>query len=741
VMAFRNLGNLKFEDIGPTWGLDRPGLANAIAVGDLDNDGGLDFVVNNLGSAAGVYHNHGSAPRVAVRLKGLAPNTRGIGAKIKLLGGAVPMQSQEVACGGLYLSGSDPERVFAVGQSQKMTIEVTWRNGKQSVIRDVKPNRIYEIDEAAAALNESPQPIPAEKPFFKDVSDFIAHRHHHEFYDDYVRQPLLPHQLSQNGPGVAWINLLGDEREELVIGSGLGGQLGIFAPDGKGGLTRLQAASVLPEDLNGIVGWVPGANERALVVGRDNYESQSHPPSVSVVGFGPVHRKQDLPATTASTGPLAVADVYGDGKLDLFVGGRVNPGRYPEAADSRIYRNVGGQLQLDEENSRVLEKVGLVNGAVWSDLDGDGYPELILACEWGPIRVFKNEHGRLHEITKELGLDRYTGWWHGVTTGDLDGDGRLDIIASNWGLNTDYQASSNQPARLYYGDFTDRGALDLIETVYDPLRQAEIPRRLRDVLARAFPALNGTFPTHKAYAEATLEQVLAVFPKPAGKVEATTLATMVFFNRTNHFEAVEMPYEAQIAPGFAVNVGDFDGDGNEDVFLSQNFITLAAGMLRPDDAGRGLWLRGTGGGQLEAVSGQKSGILVYGEQRGAALGDFDGDGRVDLAVSQNGGETKLYQNVLGKPGLRVRLAGPAGNPDGVGAALRLVFGARMGAAREIHGGSGYWSQDSVVQVMGCPEPPTQIWVRWPGGKTTTSPIPAGAKEITVDTDGKLTMNR
>ena len=156
MVAFRNLGNLKFEDMGPAWGLTQPGLANAIAVGDLDNDGGLDFVVNNLGSAAGVYHNHGSAPRVAVRLKGLAPNTQGIGGKIKLLGGAVPMQSQEVACGGMYLSGSDPERVFAAGKSQNMTIEVTWRNGKQSVVRDVKPNRIYEMDEAGAVAVEKP---------------------------------------------------------------------------------------------------------------------------------------------------------------------------------------------------------------------------------------------------------------------------------------------------------------------------------------------------------------------------------------------------------------------------------------------------------------------------------------------------------------------------------------------------------------------------------------------------------
>jgi hypothetical protein len=323
----------------------------------------------------------------------------------------------------------------------------------------------------------------------------------------------------------------------------------------------------------------------------------------------------------------------------------------------------------------------------------------------------------------------------------------MDIIASNWGLNSDYQADSNHPVRMYYGDFSDRGALDLIEAVYDPLQKAMIPRRMRGALDSAYPPLVGHFLTHKAYAEATLEQVLAVFPKPMGEVEATTLASMVFFNRTNRFEAEELPYEAQIAPAFSVNVGDFDGDGKEDIFLSQNFFALASGMLRPDDsgyrldAGRGLWLRGTGGGRLEAVSGQKSGVLVYGEQRGAALGDFDGDGRVDLVVSQNGAETKLYQNVLGRPGLRVRLLGPEGNPDGVGAMLRLEFGSRQGAAREIHGGSGYWSQDSAVEVMGCPETPTGIWVRWPGGKTTTSAIPGGAKDVTVDTDGKLTVNR
>jgi len=201
-----------------------------------------------------------------------------------------------------------------------------------------------------------------------------------------------------------------------------------------------------------------------------------------------------------------------------------------------------------------------------------------------------------------------------------------------------------------------------------------------------------------------------------------------------------LPGEAQFAPAFGVSVGDMDGDGKEDIFLTQNFFGVDEETSRYD-AGRGVWLRGNGSGQFEVVPGQVSGVKVYGEGRGSALCDYDGDGRVDLVVGQNGAETKLYHNVGAKPGLRVRLVGPAGNPTGVGAMVRLRFGERWGPAREVHAGSGYWSQDSAVQVMGTPEPPTAVCVRWPGGKTHTTPLRKDVKVISIDQEGNEVLER
>jgi hypothetical protein len=226
----------------------------------------------------------------------------------------------------------------------------------------------------------------------------------------------------------------------------------------------------------------------------------------------------------------------------------------------------------------------------------------------------------------------------------------------------------------------------------------------------------------------------------AGVREVSTLASMVFLNRGDRFEAHPLPDEAQWAPAFAVCVGDFDGDGHEDSFLSQNFFATQPQTSRAD-AGRGLVLRGNGRGGFTPMTGQASGILVYGEQRGAALADYDHDGRLDLAVTQNGAATCLFRNERAKPGLRVHVKGPAGNPTGVGVCLRLVFGTRLGPLREIHAGSGYWSQDGAVQILATPETPSALWMRWPGGLTREAQLPAGCREVVMDASGKLEVLR
>jgi hypothetical protein len=246
----------------------------------------------------------------------------------------------------------------------------------------------------------------------------------------------------------------------------------------------------------------------------------------------------------------------------------------------------------------------------------------------------------------------------------------------------------------------------------------------------AMPSAAQQLQTFRAYADADIDHVLGPAAKDAVRLAATTLDHMVFLNRGDRFEAHALPAEAQFAPAFYAGIADFNGDGKEDVFLSQNFFATDIATPRYD-AGRSLLLLGDGAGGLEAVPGQRSGLLVYGEQRGAAYADFDGDGRLDLAVSQNGAATRLFRNVGGTPGLRVRIVGPVGNPTGIGTQMRLRYREAAGPVREIQAGSGYWSQNGAIQVLGRAREPTALWVRWLGGREEILRLSPGQREITV----------
>jgi enediyne biosynthesis protein E4 len=727
---FRNKGDLTFEEVGEKWGFSAPAISQGIALGDLDNDGDLDVVINNLREPPGVFRNDAEAPRIGVRLRGASPNTAGIGAKILVRGASVE-QTQEIISGGRYLSGDQAMRVFSAGAANRLEVEVKWRSGKTSRI-SAQPNRIYEVAEEQAI--NSPAETPARPaPLFSEVESFPKVSHTERPSDELTRQPLLTKLLSQLGPGLCWHDMDGDGWEDLIVGSGRGGQPTLFqnaAGRSFATATNSMFNRPLARDQTTVL-----AMGKMLLAGSANYEDGStNGGLVRIYDFERNAAGDSVLGANFSTGPLALADIDGDGDLDLFVGGRAVAGKYPEPADSILLKNDGGKLVPFQR----FEKLGLVSGAVFSDLDSNGFPELLLATEWGPVRVFKQENGKYADRTRELGLDRFTGWWNGVATGDLNSDGQLEIVASNWGLNTAYRASAERPRKVYYGDFFGVGRTDVVEARFHPALRKEVPERNFAIAGSALPPLQERVPDFATYGKMSVQEIYGEPLTKAHALEAHTFASMIFSPAEGKFSAKPLPTEAQLAPSFAVVIGDMDGDGSEDIFLSQNFFAVAPGEPR-SDAGRGLVLKGDARGDLTAMAGQVSGIKVYGEQRGAALCDFDRDGRVDLAVAQNAGPTKLFHNDKARPGLRVRVKGPAGNAVGIGAQLRLQNAQVKSAVREVQAGSGYWSQNSAVQVMTLPDGqnPTAISILWPGGKRTESPIPANAREIEVSTDGAL----
>ncbi|PYP61128.1 MAG: hypothetical protein DMD26_18435 [Gemmatimonadetes bacterium] len=575
---------------------------------------------------------------------------------------------------------------------------------------------------------------------FEDATSLLRGQAHVDsVYDDYRRQPLLPNRLSQLGPGVSWIDVDGDGREDLIVGTGRGGRLTVLRNRGGRFMVSVPPGPAARWDLTTILP-VPSASGQglSLLAGQSNYESNSPSEALSVpsaIGFAlrdgaPGAGTPILPPDSASVGPLALADVDGDGRLDLFVGARVIPGAWPLPAPSRLYRRLpNGGWGPDSVNNRVLARVGLVSAAVFADLDGDGWPDLAITSEWGPVRVFHNEHGRLRDVTREWGFANLTSRWNGLAVGDFDGDGRLDLVATSWGRNIPWRASPQRPYELVAGNFGGAG-LGLLFAQADSVTGREMPLESLERLGIAVPSTRSRYASYVSYAKATVDDVLDDAARSAVRVGATTFDHIVFLNRGSHFEAHPLPDAAQLAPAFGIVVADFDGDGREDLFLAQNFSPTSLDTPR-FDAGAGLLLLGDGRGGFRPLSVRASGISVLGDQRGAAACDYDGDGRVDLAVSQNGAATTLWHNRAARPGVRVTVNAGPNNPWGIGARLQVSAGGQRGPVREIHAGSGYWSVDAPTTVLALPTKADSLIVRWPQGEEKAVAIRAGQKSITV----------
>lgn len=749
-VAFRNRGDLTFEDSSTAWGFDSRRLSHGMALADLDTDGDLDVIVNCLNDGPLLLRNDSPQPRVGVRLRGLAPNTRGIGSQLRVTAPGLPVQTQEMIAGGRYLSSDDHVRTFAAGDGKAaMRVEVIWRSGRTSVVEGVAANSTLEIVEPSdAPIGNRTNAIAPAAPWFSDASERLRHVHTEDPADDFSRQRLLPRRVSSDGPGISWFDFNDDGWPDLMIGAGRGGRLAVFRNDRSGGFIPQRAALLqtpAPEGLGAVLGWHPTAGETALLMGL--------PPSASTRSNTVVARQFDLVTgatnefTAASPGGapvLAFADIDGDGYLDAFLGAGPLPARFPEAGTSRILRGGKGPLASDATAtwSDAVARLGIVRGAVFTDIDLDGDPDLVVTCDWGPLTIFENDRGRLKpsawpvdvSIPGKPGVERVapgglTGLWQGVASGDFDNDGRPDLVVANWGRNIRDARHLAKPLELHFADGDGDGMLDLIESYVDASTNQRVPARDWKTLSSVFPSLRDQFTNYTAFASASLEAVLSAGLPPVRSVKARFPDSMLLLNRGDHWEARPLPSEAQFSPAFGVAVGDLDGDGNEDVFLAQNFFGIASTESR-HDAGTGLWLRGDGRGGFRAVGPAESGIQIDGEGRGVALADYDHDGRLDLAVAQYRGSTRLYRNERAGPGLRLHLRGSGVNPDAIGARVRWVGSdGSLGPLHEVQAGTGYRSQSGAGLILTAPKAMAAVEVRWPGGQTSRFTVSPGLKEL------------
>ena len=660
-LAFRNRGNLTFEDKSKAWGFNEIGVSQGICLADLDRDGDLDVVINNLQGAPSLYRNEAIAPRISVRLKGLGKNPHGIGTRLRLVTVEpmdTPIQTQMLLSGGRYLSSDDAVKVFAVPEgSRKLRLEVDWPSGRQSRIESIQPNHAYVIHEAVTSTDTKSDKLIADrvKPLFEPSPDLLSDQKHLEspLPDSMRMQPLLPRYFDRWGPSILVGDLNGDGMQDLVVGHGQSHPAHIAFGNLKGELEKNpeKLIETAEGDQTDIVAWKEYDGQVRIAVsvsnltqsfkaGPDATRSQS---SVHIYreADGQFDLVQSLPGQKALPGCLVLLDYDGDGDLDLFVGGRMNPGRYPEPAISRLYRNDNGFFKLNLDQSRAWYGMGLVTDAKSLDWDNDGDLDLLIACEWGTLRFLENIDGEFIEKTKEVGLASKKGLWTALAVADLDGDGDLDAVAGNWGRNTHYQRHLSHSIRLYHGDLDGNGSYDLIESYFDKDSQSWVPARDLIALGNAFPFVRERHRTYVGMAQTNVETLFQGVSSLNQCLEINDLDTGVLWNEDGQFRWESLPVEAQLTPAMSIAVGDLNGDGREDIFLGQNYQSVQPEISRYD-AGLGLILMAEGFRGFRALTAVESGIRLFGEQSAAVATDWNGDGRMDLIVGQTAGELRLF---------------------------------------------------------------------------------------------------
>lgn len=629
--AFRNTGDLTFTETAAAWGLGQPGFSNGAVYVDLNNNGALDLVVNNINAPASIYRNHARERTghhaLTVILRGDRRNTAGIGARV-LVGhdGTVQLLEQMPTRG--FQSSVDPRLHFGLGTAGRVdSLVVVWPDRRFQVLRDVPADRPITLRQADAAGQYAFRLQGARTPLLRDITSEtgLDFRHVENDFVDFRREPLMPHRLSTEGPALAVGDVNGDSLDDVYLGGAKwqAGRLYVQQPDGRfrASTQPAFARDSLAEDVDAAFFDADGDGDQDLYVVSAGNEF-SEPDDDALYdrlylndGRGGFRRDSLAVPRLADNGSCVVpGDFDADGDLDLFVGSRVVSRRYGVPPVHRLLRNDGGRFtDVADSLAPDLARAGMISDAVWVDVDADGRLDLVLAGEWTPVRVLAQRSGRFVDATRDAGLAGTSGWWHSISVADLDADGRPDLVLGNLGLNSYIRASPERPARMYVQDFDGNGTLEQILTI--DRGSGRHPLVGRDELVRAVPSLRERYPTYASYGASRVEEIFdRAALRRAAVLEASTFATMIALNEGGRFRLDTLPALAQLAPTHASLVADLDRDGRPDLLLGGNFHGVPPVRGRYD-ASYGLLLRGAGDGSFEALEPAASGVLIEGEVR------------------------------------------------------------------------------------------------------------------------------